>query len=437
MIYSIAEIIATIFDVVYFLWFIPSFLHTKFYLQKKWTFVFPTLVLLVDLVFDRILPGFDLLAMSIGLILAVLYALCICDKKWFRAILSAFSYVLVIMFGGSAIFVVFSIVPEFSNATNEVMQGNASFARIIYLAFARISQFVFYQIILLAFRKTDNLDRKNGIFVLLYSLATMLGLGALMSIAASDTDGKSRGAAALVLLVLILSLLSVFIMTRQVMKMQRKEYEYKLLQEKMNAEKARAEDADAIWENIRSVRHDMRNHFTVIKGKLREGDVKSCEEYIDEIYPTIESMGNLVHTGNAIIDYLINTKFSRNKEIQIIVSGYAEIVKDIEDADLASLLGNVLDNAFEAVEKIADSANKRIELYFLKQNQNRIILCKNSIEHSVLQSNKELHSTKKGKDHGLGHRIVAAVAEKYGGFVEYLENNGMFCVQIILPDKNE
>ena len=317
------------------------------------------------------------------------------------------------------------------------MQGSASITRILYLAIGRLFQFFVYQIILFLFKKTDDLDRKNGVFVLFYSLITMLGLSALMSITVSDLEGKSKISIAILSVILIVSLFSIYIMIRQVMKMQRQEYEYKLMQEKMNAEKARAEDADAIWENIRRVRHDMRNHFTVLKGKLKEGDLKSCEEYIDEIYPTIESVGNLVHTGNAVIDYLINTKFSKDKEIQIIVSGFAEIFGDIEDADLASMLGNILDNAFEAVAKLSDPTNKRIELYFLKQNQNRIILCKNSIENSVLQSNKELRSTKRGSEHGYGHKIVATVAEKYGGFVEYLENNGMFCVQIILPDKTE
>lgn len=437
MIYTIAEIIATVFDAVFFIWFIPSFLRTKFYKEKKWTLVFPVLILVSVLIFDCVLPGFDLLAITIALVLAVCYALIICNKKWFRALFAATSYILVIMFGGSVVFAVFSIIPDFSKATSEVMQGDASFARIIYLSFARVSQFVFYQSILLAFKKTDNLDRKNGLFVLLYSLSTMVGLAALMSVAVSDTQGAIRVSTAIILLVLIVSLFSIYIMILQVMKMQRQEYEYKLIQEKMDVEKARAEDADAIWENIQRVRHDMRNHFTVLKGKLQEGDLKSCEEYIDELYPTIESVGNLVHTGNAVIDYLINTKFSKDKKIQIIVSGFAEIFGDIEDADLASLLGNVLDNAFEAVAKQSDSTIKRIELYFFKQNQNRIILCKNSIENSVLQSNKELRSTKRGNEHGYGHKIVATVAEKYGGFVEYLENDGMFCVQIILPDKNE
>ena len=437
MIYSVIEIIATLFDAVFFTWFIPSFLHTKFYLQKKWTWVFPFLVLASILIFDRLLPGFDLLAIIIALILALLYAMSICNKKWFRAVFAAASYILVIMFGSSLVFAAFSIVPDFSAATGEVMQGNASIARIVYLVFAKLSQFIVFQFVLLAFKKSDNLDKKNGVFVFLYSLATIIGLGALMSISVSDIEGKSRVATSIVLLVLVASLFSIYIMIRQVMKMQRQEYEYKLMQEKMNAEKARAEDADAIWENIRRVRHDMRNHFTVLKGKLKEGDLKSCEEYIDEIYPTIESVGNLVHTGNAVIDYLINTKFSKDKEIQIIVSGFAEIYGDIEDADLASMLGNILDNAFEAVAKLSDPTNKRIELYFLKQNQNRIILCKNSIENSVLQSNKDLRSTKRGNEHGYGHKIVATVAEKYGGFVEYLENNGMFCVQIILPDKTE
>ena len=416
MIYTIIEYAATVSDVVFLIWFVPRFLHTRFYKRENLPMLaVPCLYLIAQLIADWFLPGFDLLAALINTGLALLYALLICRKKWFRAIIAGSAFILVVMLVSSVAYPLLSLA---FGSGEGLMQGDQSPVRILYLVICKLAHFTLYTLLLILFKSDEDTDRKSGIIMLCYTVVSIGGLFALMTIAVKDTSRRVLIPTVALLFVLIFLNFGAFFLIRQIMKMQRKEYEFKLMKEKMNAEKQRAEDADAIWENIRKVRHDLRNHFTVIKGKLQEGEVKSCEEYIDEIYPAIESMGNLVHTGSAVIDYLINTKFSVDKEIQIIVSGFTEYFGDIEDADLTSMLGNILDNAFEAVEKISDAQNKRIELYFLKKNLNRIILCQNSIEGSVLQSNKELRSTKRGKDHGLGHRIVQTVTEKYGGFVE-------------------
>ncbi|MBQ7337577.1 MAG: GHKL domain-containing protein, partial [Clostridia bacterium] len=69
-----------------------------------------------------------------------------------------------------------------------------------------------------------------------------------------------------------------------------------------------------------------------------------------------------------------------------------------------------------------------------QKNANRMIICKNTIQQSVLKDNKRLLSTKKEPDvHGLGHQIVEATAEKYQGMVDYFEEDDMFGVQVMLP----
>ena len=339
---------------------------------------------------------------------------------------------LIIMLVSSAIYPVMVLL--FGEGTM-IMQGDQTPQRVVYLAIGRITQLALYKLLLIVFSSDDNADAKSGIFFLGHTLVTVFGLFILMMIAVSDAANTFTVPIMILVAILILSNFGVFFLIRQVMKMQRHEYEYKIIEEKMRIEKARAEDANAIWENIQRFRHDMKNHFTIIKSKLREGDIESCEKYLDEIYPTVEKVGNLSHTGNAIIDYLINTKLSSDKGIQIIVSGHPDIFDDIDSSDLVSLLGNILDNAFEAVEKLNDTDEKYVELHFLKNNLNRIILCKNSISESVLNTNKELKTTKKNGTHGYGHKIVSSIADKYGGFVEYIEKDGMFCVQVLLPDK--
>ena len=79
-------------------------------------------------------------------------------------------------------------------------------------------------------------------------------------------------------------------------------------------------------------------------------------------------------------------------------------------------------------------SSKRIELLFSKQNDNRIIICKNTVKESVLKNNPDLRSTKTtGDSHGWGHQIVEKIVSDYHGMIDYFEEFGMFGVQIIIP----
>ena len=117
----------------------------------------------------------------------------------------------------------------------------------------------------------------------------------------------------------------------------------------------------------------------------------------------------------------------------MIVSGAVGDLSVVPDRELVSIFGNIIDNAIEAIE---DLDEKRIELLFSRQGNNRIIICKNTIKESVLKENSELISTKKDKySHGLGHMIVEESVSRLGRMINYSESGNMFSVQIILPFK--
>ena len=285
------------------------------------------------------------------------------------------------------------------------------------------------------FSYNDPLDRKNGVTVSLYTFISVIALGFLMKLAVENESINDVDILALLLSVVAATLVSYF-MVYQVQVSQRREYEYKLLAERASFAQTSADDARFIWDNIRKVRHDLKNHLSVVSAKLNSGDTDGCNEYINTLTETVNKFGNIINTNNSVIDYLINSKLSRQNKTQITVSGYVGDYSDIDDADLACILGNVIDNAVEAEQKI-DEENRKIELHFLSRNQTRIIVCKNTISESVLKSNPKLRTTKgDAGGHGLGHKIVRETVEKYYGFVNYSEEDGMFCVQILLPQRS-
>ena len=60
MIYQIIEIFTTLIDAVFLVWYVPNFLHTKFYKREnRVALIIPVVLLLFQIIADRILSGFD------------------------------------------------------------------------------------------------------------------------------------------------------------------------------------------------------------------------------------------------------------------------------------------------------------------------------------------------------------------------------------------
>ncbi|MGM9663916.1 MAG: GHKL domain-containing protein [Eubacteriales bacterium] len=205
--------------------------------------------------------------------------------------------------------------------------------------------------------------------------------------------------------------------------------QYKTAIKNNSYEKAKMNKLYHIQDNIKKIYHDINQHFLIISGYLENREIEKCQNYINELLPNIHSIGNLIFSDNQILDYLINTKDL--KTIQLNIIGSIEILSDMKDLDLVCLLGNILDNAIEATEKCKE---KHIDLFFLKHTSNRIIMCKNPIEQSVLKNNKTLKTTKKCKElHGYGTKIIREIVSKYHGVIDYFEESDTFGVQIVLP----
>ncbi len=431
MIYSIAEILATMTDTIFLLWYVPNFLDTKFYQRKNLKFlIFPVMLLFFELSADYLMPGFDLAEMMIHIGIALTYSLLISGGKIFRAIIATTSYILAIMMVGS---VVFMVVSWFMGDKAQAFQGTNSIARVVYLVICKTVEYFIYRIFLFVFHKDGKTNKINVIFFSTYMLLIVGGLGAIMTIALDDHNGNLTVPITVILLILALSVFFVFFFVHGLLKSQKFEYEYKFIEEKIESEKKILEESNKVWENLNKLRHDLKNHLTIIDGKLKEGDVNFCEKYVEEIYSQIDDMGDVVHTGNEIVDHLVSSKLYKDSTVKIKISGNAGILDDLPDIDIVGVIGNLIDNALEAVAKIDDDRERFIELYFLTRNKTRIVLCKNTVRSPVLENNKNLISTKKGVGHGYGQKIISSIVQKYGGFIEYSDENGMFCVQIIFP----
>ena len=428
---NIIELGASLFDSILLVYFINKF--NRFPL-KKYSITIPAILIIfgVTIINDKFFAGFNILTTIIFLLLYIGYSLIVSNKNYVRAIVSACIFEIVLMILSSVLYIIISIlVDEFDT----LMYGSDATIRYIYLLAHKIALFAVLQALLYIFQVDNSLDIKNGLLTFVFSCITIFGLGTAIYIYATISDPTIQWQIFTISLAFIGLNILLYILISQISKLQRSKYELKLLEEKLEFEKARHNDAHAIWSNIRKIQHDIKQHLTVINSQLENNEIDDCKKYIGNLLPNVEQIGKLIKSDNKILDYLINSKLSNLPNTEIIISGSIGSLADIREFDLACLFGNILDNAIEAIQNVEE---KRIELLFLRQNSNRIIICKNTINGSVLKTNRELKTTKKSKDsHGYGTKITEKIVSDYHGMIDYFEEFNMFGVQIVLPEQTK
>jgi len=165
--------------------------------------------------------------------------------------------------------------------------------------------------------------------------------------------------------------------------------------------------------------HDLHNHLEIIRSGIKQGKTDEALQYLDELQEPIRNITRTVWTGDEAIDYLINSKLAVMKEENIVTKVNIEFPPNtnIRSADLTAVIGNLLDNALEAVRACAE--NRFINLTIRRINHMLIIKVENSYANEPVLKNGVPETIKEDKTHhGWGLRSVRAAAEQYDGTLE-------------------
>ncbi|MCD8118847.1 MAG: Spo0B domain-containing protein, partial [Lachnospiraceae bacterium] len=115
------------------------------------------------------------------------------------------------------------------------------------------------------------------------------------------------------------------------------------------------EEMNQIYENMRGWRHDYHNHMQTIKAHLALGQVTEAEDYVDRMEGELDRIDFKYKTGNIGVDAILNSKLTLAEKHGIAVKCDAVLPGEIpvSQLDLCVILGNLIDNAVEACDKMA------------------------------------------------------------------------------------
>ena len=205
------------------------------------------------------------------------------------------------------------------------------------------------------------------------------------------------------------------------MYMQKQQYDYQLQQSVA----------------LRRFKHDLVNHIGVVRELINEKKTEEAKEYIDTIWNIQDVFDLKIHTGDSFLDIIVNyySYLAAKENIEFAVLGKLSEKMPLEMFDITTLLGNILQNAFEAAIK-ADVPRIRVEL--VEHKEEIFIVVSNSAAKRINTKTDFFMTFKKDKEnHGFGMKNIVATVEKYHGecYMESIVENRevLFQISIAIP----
>lgn len=222
-----------------------------------------------------------------------------------------------------------------------------------------------------------------------------------------------------------------FFMADQLNYNSEKTFHLELISQQMQLQKQHFIDLTEYNQEIRSIKHDLKNHIRMIRGYLQDDNIEKAIEYINEYDENLHQISKFVFTGNNTVDILLNQKMNLANKQNIHLNYNILIPNEvcIPDLDLCIILSNLLDNAIEATSKVE---NKTINLKMNIYKEQLFISVSNTFNGSIKQSSNQLLSLKQDKNHGYGLYNVKRVVEKLHGSFNYQFDQNEFVVTILL-----
>ena len=194
---------------------------------------------------------------------------------------------------------------------------------------------------------------------------------------------------------------------------------------------------EALYSDIRGIRHDVNDHIMVLGNLLDKGENDEAVAYLQKWQSGFPIPDINAKTGNPVTDIVISEKKREAEEagIEFVDNFRYPSSGRVESIDIGVILNNALSNAIRAVSGID---NPRVEVKAWKNNNAYLIQVKNSFSGKLsLDPQSGLPETSKDdKDsHGYGLMNMKRITEKYYGTIQIEQNDDIviFTAMMMIP----
>ena len=205
------------------------------------------------------------------------------------------------------------------------------------------------------------------------------------------------------------------------------------------------EEMERIYSEIRGMKHDMKNTLAVIL-QLSMEEKGELQEYLADLNQTFDRLDMRFRTGNTVADTLLNMKY--HEAVRLVPDLEMDTDRlvfpqdmEIHSYDIGIILGNAVDNAVRACQKLKEKepeAEVFIRFVTLQKGNLLVLKLENSFDGKLVRRPREefpMTDKPDKENHGMGLANIKNTVEKYHGTMDYMVKGRVFILSMMM--KNE
>jgi signal transduction histidine kinase len=372
-------------------------------------------------------------------------AFIMCNGSWKQKILFIFVYHGIITLLESLLISVVMLIGTYTATT--ILEN--TYIKSFLLILTQIIGLVLIQIVYYFWKRkaTTKIEFRNWLGTILVSISCL----AAMLFLATDMmhDSHTSVSQTMVFLFLVCMEFLNYYFYRVSVELNRAETEKRVYQNQISMYEKQYTGNRHMRQEIRSFQHDMQNHLNALSGICHNGTIiktsadrlEEIEKYLNKIAGIGTDAGYTVDSGNLILDSVIDMKksYAATKNISMEEVLFIPEAMDYDGMDMVVLLGNLLDNAIEACDRLDENQQRKIVVEIQYRMENLILLVKNSYNGNrdgqcgVFTDENMWHTSKTDStEHGIGMQNMVKIVNKYNGTMEWNAENKMITIDVLL-----
>lgn len=179
---------------------------------------------------------------------------------------------------------------------------------------------------------------------------------------------------------------------------------------------------DSIYQistTLKTQRHDIVSHLQVLSVLHEQGKYQEAGIYINDLCSDTANLNQVLIFDNPYLSALLNTKISQAEAKGIRFDLDAINIPAVDYAvDLIRIIGNLIDNAIEAVDKFEVHEQRWVRVSFSKKAPFYVISVTNPVSGNIENTQewfKAGYTSKAEGNRGYGLYICRQVCHKHGG----------------------
>ena len=219
---------------------------------------------------------------------------------------------------------------------------------------------------------------------------------------------------------LTLMIISIFVIAHRIVKLTDREIEIEKIIGRQHLLESELEVEKAFVERAKAIRHDQRHHDRIVLEYLKEGNIEEAMRYLGAHDVSVISESLVSWCSNPLLDAQLRIAWRNAASNNVAFSADIQLPESlgIDDIDLVSIFGNLIENAIQAA---SGTASPSVSILSKISNGKLLLEIRNTFD----ESNQ--------KSEGTGLESVKYILSQYGGMLVQESCDGLFFSRVIMP----